>query len=82
MVALMAKRPSKTDRPEPHRQSRAPGTRDVFARVDAATVDKLDELVDGIRPATSRSAVIALLIQQYVDREWPEHEKRQAAKGN
>lgn len=51
------------------------GTVDVFARLSADTVDKFDEIVAGFKPATSRSAVIAMVLEQYVEQQWKSHKK-------
>jgi hypothetical protein len=82
MVALMAKkrqagatRPSSSGR-------RAPGRKDVFARLDGEIVDKLDSMVEAMRPRTTRSALVAQLIEEYVAAKWPEFQARQAAQGN
>jgi hypothetical protein len=62
MVALM---PAKPKKKEPTR-SRGLGTKDVFARLQEQEVDELDRIVKEITPATSRAAVIAMLIRQYI----------------
>lgn len=63
MLDLMPARPRKTAKTP----SRPTGTKDVFARLDAGTVDQFDQIVNAMRPVTSRSAVIAMLIQQFVE---------------
>jgi hypothetical protein len=47
----------------------------VFARLDPETVGRLDEIVAAMRPVTSRSAVIAMLIQQFVEERQAEVER-------
>ena len=72
MLALMPTRGRKTTGDK----SRPQGTKDVFARASAELVDRFDELVDAMEPATSRSAVIVMLIQRFVEERWAEHEKK------
>ncbi len=70
MLALMAKKTKAKVYPRPA------GTKDVFARLSADVVDKLDTLVNEMKPATSRSAVIALMIEQYVEERWAQREAK------
>jgi len=56
----------KSGRPKRENQPRGAGTKDVFARLQESEVDRLDEIVAKITPATSRAAVIAHLIRQYI----------------
>lgn len=84
MVALMpksGKSKSPSDRPRGSGQ-RAAGRKDVFARLDEGVVDKLDDMVEAMRPRTTRSALIAQLIEEFVSAKWPEHERKKSAQGN
>lgn len=42
---------------------------DIFARLDGATAARFARIVAAIRPPTTRSKVIAMLIGDYVERE-------------
>lgn len=75
MVALMPARKSKTTGTK---KERPEGTRDFFTRVDEDLADKFDTLVNDMTPATSRSAVLAMLVQRFVAAQWPEYENRNA----
>lgn len=70
MLPLMAKNSKAKVYPRPE------GKKDVFARLNEDVVDKLDELVSDIEPATSRSALIAMMIERYVAEHYPKREKR------
>jgi predicted transcriptional regulator len=63
MLPATMPRPRKTAKPPTH-----PPT-DVFSRLDAEAVRKLDELADNQR--RSRSSMIAHIIDQYIKTEYP-----------
>ncbi len=72
MLAVMPSRPKKgSGESAKPSGSRGAGKKDVFARLDEDVVDKLDEIVEGIRPKTTRSSLIAGLVEQYVEQEYP-----------
>ncbi len=82
MVALMPAKRDKGSAEKSRRGQRAEGTKDVFARLPADVVDRLDEIVEDLRPRASRSAVVASLIEQYVAAEYPRLQARRQAQGN
>ena len=51
---------------------------DVFSRMDAATVRKLDELADDQH--RSRSGMVAWLVEQFIATEYPKLQAKRASK--
>lgn len=49
------------------KSTRAADTQDVFSRIPQVLSDKFDKIIEGMVPRSSRSAVIWMLIQQFVD---------------
>ncbi len=47
-------------------RSRGEGTADLFTRIKVEEAEEFGRLVDAMVPKTSRSAVIAMLIRQWV----------------
>lgn len=76
MGSATATLPDMGSRKEPKKQGRPPGrklTAPLYARADPALVHAFNEYVEKLRPKTSASAVIEMLVEQLLEKEglWP-----------